>query len=255
MLSALLERSRRDWHLSGRAVTMIFWTPIVGAFVCAVARLHKDTYRFLLKDDGPVEWAQFVCFVIACIAAFGIAIQRRRAGHRWQATLFGVIGLGLFFVSGEEIAWGQRIFNLETPDQLDEINKQNEITLHNIGDALDWMNAAMMIMAAVALAAPFLNRRLRLQRIWADADRLFVPPVFLAPAFLVVFAYRAIRVTILRDPSFTVTKYGEWAEFCLAFASAVFLWTNFRYRPDRSPDALEAPDAPNTQIAPGDPQP
>jgi hypothetical protein len=235
VVSSLLERSRQDSTLSGRSVTAIFWTPIVGALVCALARLDKDVYRFLLTDDGPVEWAQFACYCVACIAAFGIAVQRGRAGHRWQATLFSVLGTGLLFVSGEEIAWGQRVFNLETPERFEEINKQNEITLHNVGDALVWMNAAMMVAAAVALAAPFLNRWLRLERIFADADRLFVPPVYLAPAFLVVFGYRMIRLTLVRDPGFTVTKYGEWAEFCLAFASAIFLWTNFRHRPDRSP--------------------
>lgn len=234
-VNAHLERSRQESPLSARSVTAIFWTPIVGAFVCVLARLDKGTYRFLLTDDGPVEWAQFVCFCVASIAAFGIAVQRFRENHRWQATIFGVIGMGLLFISGEEVAWGQRVFDLETPDRLEDINKQNEITLHNVGDALVWMNAIMMIAAAVAVAAPFLNRRLRLERIFADADRLFVPPVFLAPAFLVVFAYRAIRFTLVRDPGFTVTKYGEWAEFCLAFGSAIFLWTNFRHPPHRSP--------------------
>jgi len=34
--------------------------------------------------------------------------------------------------AGEELSWGQRIFNLKTPDFLNEINEQGEINFHNI---------------------------------------------------------------------------------------------------------------------------
>ena len=38
----------------------------------------------------------------------------------------------LFFGAGEEISWGQRIFNIQTPDELKSMNVQGEITLHNL---------------------------------------------------------------------------------------------------------------------------
>jgi hypothetical protein len=36
------------------------------------------------------------------------------------------------FGAGEEISWGQRILNIETPDIIKKQNAQKEITLHNL---------------------------------------------------------------------------------------------------------------------------
>ena len=39
----------------------------------------------------------------------------------------------LFFAgSGEEISWGQRLINYETPEKIKEINVQGELTIHNL---------------------------------------------------------------------------------------------------------------------------
>lgn len=45
---------------------------------------------------------------------------------------FLILALLFFFAAGEEISWGQRIFNVQTPDALNAINNQGEITVHNI---------------------------------------------------------------------------------------------------------------------------
>ncbi|MBI5296230.1 MAG: hypothetical protein HY869_12215 [Chloroflexi bacterium] len=37
-----------------------------------------------------------------------------------------------FFGAGEEISWGQRIFNIATPEALNQFNAQGEITVHNL---------------------------------------------------------------------------------------------------------------------------
>lgn len=76
-----------------------------------LARIDIRLYRFFLREDGPVEWAQFNAFAIACLAGAGIALR---------------------------------------------------------------------------------------------------------------------RFTLWPESSFTITKYSEWAEFCLAFGLCVFRWLNFR---------------------------
>jgi hypothetical protein len=37
-----------------------------------------------------------------------------------------------FFGAGEEISWGQRIFGFKTPEPLAQVNKQDELNLHNL---------------------------------------------------------------------------------------------------------------------------
>ena len=74
-----------DWNVSPRAALTIFWTPIIGSVVVAASRIDKDFYRFLLTDDGPVEWAQFACFALAFVASALVALARFRQGHRGAA--------------------------------------------------------------------------------------------------------------------------------------------------------------------------
>jgi len=224
----LIAESARQWQLSSKAAAWLFWIPLVGAVAMAAARLSKETFRFFLREDGVLEWAQFVCFAVACLAGAGVAWYRFAAGHRWQAALFALFTLAMLFVTGEEIAWGQRVLDLETPECLDMVNKQNEITLHNIGSTLSVLNLIMLLGSAWAASACLINKGLRLERIWAEADYLFVPPFFLASSFLVVFGYQLVRHVLLPRSGFTVTRYGEWSEFCLAFGIAVFVVLNYR---------------------------
>lgn len=51
-----------------------------------------------------------------------------------RIKLLAVLGLAViaFFGAAEEISWGQRIFNIQTPEALARVNVQEEITVHNI---------------------------------------------------------------------------------------------------------------------------
>lgn len=227
-LTDLIATSAEEWGVPRQVAKVLFWTPIIGGLIMALSRIDIGLYRFFLRDDGPVEWAQFNAFAIACIAGAGIAIRRFKAGYKWQALLFVGFAVAMFFVSGEEIAWGQRLLGIETPEELVEINKQEEITLHNIGEILTTFNVVMMMGGALGSIAYLLNKKLRLGQYWDQADYLFVPPFFLASSFFFVFVYKFFRFTLWPDSGFTITKYGEWAEFCLAFGIGAFILLNYR---------------------------
>ena len=89
-----------------------------------LARGHKPLFRFLTSEDSVLKWPQFVGFAGASILAFACAWRLRRAGLPLLALAYFVFGIGCFFVAGEEIAWGQRIFGFETPETLEEINER-----------------------------------------------------------------------------------------------------------------------------------
>lgn len=227
-LNRWIVESAEQWDVSPRVARWVFWAPIIGLVVVAAARVDKGFYRFLLEDDGPVEWAQFACFIVASLAAAGVAFQRFRAGFKWQALLFVVFTLGMFVIAGEEIAWGQRLLGLETPAELEAVNLQGEITWHNIVGVLGVVNIVMMLVGLGGAAAYWLNKRLRVERYWDLANYLFVPPFFLTACFWIIFLYRLFRLVIWRDSGFTITKFGEWPELCLAFGLGAFAWLNYR---------------------------
>jgi hypothetical protein len=97
----------------------------------------------------------------------------------------------------------------------------------------------MLAVGLVGFLACLYGERLQLGRRWDRADFLFVPPFFLAPSFLVVFAYKLFRLTVWTKSGFTITKYGEWAELCLAFALCLFLGLNYRLLGQTSSSAPE----------------
>jgi len=90
------------------------------------------------------------------------------------------------------------------------------------------LNLVMLLGSAWAASACLIHKRLRLERLWADADYLLTPPFFLASSFLVVFGYQLVRHVLLPKSGFTITRYGEWSEFCLAFGIATFVGLNCR---------------------------
>ncbi|MEO7910343.1 MAG: hypothetical protein ABIV47_11905 [Roseiflexaceae bacterium] len=220
--------SAEEWGISPRVAWIIALLPIMGAALVLMSYASRPLYRFIVKEDGPVEWAQFLCYAAVCLFSIGIAYKRFKAGHPWQALMFAGFAFVNLFIAGEEIAWGQRIFGLQTPDDLKAINAQGEITIHNIGHIQDIFNFIMFLAAGYGVVAYFANQRVRLERYWDQARHLLVPALFLVPTFLVAFAYKLIRYTVVRSPGFTVTKYAEVAELCLAFGFLVFTALNYR---------------------------
>jgi len=67
--------------------------------------------------------------------------------------------LFFFLCAGEEISWGQRLFDIETPQLLKEVNVQNEITLHNIGSISVFSNIFFVICVTFFLCVPFLAQK------------------------------------------------------------------------------------------------
>ena len=225
--------------MSLRAAYAIFLAPLIISALLIPLRLDKSAYKFLLDEDRVFEWATFACFVLAAILGLSIAFSQRRAGKPWAALLFVLFAAAMVFSAGEEISWGQRVVGFETPDGLLEINKQDEFTLHNIGESLSLFKAAMMVIGLLGSVAFVANQRLRIEQYWSDADALLVPPFFLATSFFVVLAYRLFRLFIWSESGFTITAYGESIEFWLAFGFLVFsalVWRRQRLsQPGRVP--------------------
>jgi len=78
----------------------------------------------------------FSLFVTSLLFLYGFRLARRSLDKTWTSLAKQLIYLGVallfFFGAGEEISWGQRIFGFETPETLAQVNKQDELNLHNL---------------------------------------------------------------------------------------------------------------------------
>ena len=113
---------------------IIFLLPIILVVFFIVFKI-KNTYLYhlFIAEDGPVEWLQFTFFLLASIFSFLTALSFFKKKNFWLESVFFILSLGLFFIAGEEISWGQRILGIETPEEIAQKNVQNETTIHNLG--------------------------------------------------------------------------------------------------------------------------
>jgi tetratricopeptide (TPR) repeat protein len=98
---------------------------ICAVFLTLVSR-YPVAYVQLTYEDMYGEWLQTLLFAGVCILAATLA--RRRRVYRWFFALLAMAGLYTFM---EEISWGQRLFQIESPEFFAENNVQGETNLHN----------------------------------------------------------------------------------------------------------------------------
>ncbi len=89
-----------------------------------------DFFIILGREDGLIENLQVVALILASLWCGRWALRLR------SLALF-IFSLGFFFVAGDELAWGQRIFSPALPSFFETYNRQKEITAHNIA-AIEW---------------------------------------------------------------------------------------------------------------------
>jgi hypothetical protein len=109
--------------------------------ILAEALLSQTTLSSLHSEWGPHETFQAMLttagFFIASITSFQII---KLPARPYNKNLFGYLVLAAlccFYVTGEEISWGQHIFDWGTPEYWNAINDQGETNLHNSSSFLD----------------------------------------------------------------------------------------------------------------------
>lgn len=117
---------------------------------------------WLFVKEGPLE--DFTCIAELVAAGFmAIAarlVWRRELGSERKLIVcaYALCAAGLFAVGMEEISWGQQLLHFATPHSWEQINHQQETTLHNLLDKstltiAERYAAVLFGCAAIALAA------------------------------------------------------------------------------------------------------
>lgn len=234
---AVREEASARWGVSGGAAELLFLVPAVGAVLFAAvgllsaAELEGELFEFIVREDSVLEWAQVVGFLGGFVGGAALAARAFRGGNGRVALAYAVFAAACFFVLGEEVSWGQRLLGFGTPESLKEINDQDEVTLHNLGEVRVLMKLFLISLGLAGAVLPWLLR-MRGSR-WAS----LMPPLFTTSTFLLIFGYHAARLIFFPhgffgwEENFIVAKYSEWPETCLAYLTAGFAWLAWRRRP------------------------
>lgn len=114
-------------------------------------------YR-LDEEDGFIEYAQSILYFassfLALLSIFKLKkLKIKSIIKKVWLILFVLSFLGLFILGGEEISWGQRVFNLQTPGNIAAKNYQNEITLHNLENVFEYVYNAYLILGLYGISS------------------------------------------------------------------------------------------------------
>lgn len=135
--------------------------------------LPNECHHRLLREDGVFETASAVLwFLASCICFYLYATDRLGNDlilFKTRRNLFlFLLAIAFFLGFGEEISWGQRIFDIPTPEPLKEINEQGEMNIHNLAGfhveqlfSLFWFSYAFVTPLAARVNrqfAGFVNR-------------------------------------------------------------------------------------------------
>ena len=117
----------------------VFYIVMVVYFIVVYSALgYGDKWAAIFyPEDHLFENIQFITLLAAAGWMFytaWLAYQNRQTLNiNWIKILaYLALGLFFFFIAGEEVSWGQRIFNIATPESIAEVNAQQETNLHNL---------------------------------------------------------------------------------------------------------------------------
>jgi len=102
-------------------------------FAIYLAKFNHDAFRYeFVIEDGFIEWCTVLVLFSAMLVCFKRFLALRRVRSKLFLSVTMLLTLLCLFGAGEEISWGQRLFELETPDYLKGKNAQGELGIHNL---------------------------------------------------------------------------------------------------------------------------
>lgn len=185
-----------------------------------------DYFDQYVTEDGVLENTTALFLFLS-----SLLVLTRTAKHyhqkKWMWVAVGVLlGVGLLFGAGEEISWGQRIFDIETTDYFKQNNKQNEINLHNLEFNGLSVNKVLSKILSVGfgvyfLVFPVLNQRSKkLAKLFADFG-IFLPTVTQIACFVLC------TIIVLVIPH--ERKWEIWeAVFAIVFFAIILKPVNYK---------------------------
>jgi len=200
---------------------------LVGAGLLFIAfapgLLEPVAIDFIIEEDGVVEYASALFFLISSVLALSLLMRfKMPTRHR---VMLSFLAFCLFVFFGEEISWGQRIFGIETLNILADANVQNENNLHNL---FGYLFPSLFLLAVIVygFVFPFVAKSFRFMHQVFDLMGLPIASRGLAIGFIssVLFRDWTFEKLVSTSTSIPAAEIGEM------FISAGFLLLIIEFR-------------------------
>jgi len=220
-----------------KAKLCIFFIPIIIIILILSIKtfLRPDylPYIFFISEDGPIEYATFIVYIVTFIVTLLVANSLRKSKRRLLTISFFIIAVVFILIAIEEISWGQRIFGFETSGIFSE-STQGEMNIHDLKPFEYFEDPAFIVVGIVGgiswiVFLKFSNSKLN------SFKTFFVPRWYLMSYFIPVTIFYLILY--LSPPvispqgtlveGFLFPKDQEPFEFILALGFLGFVSANY----------------------------
>ena len=232
----------KAWNLSKGTLIALMSVPFIVALAgVAAALLGKDVYKWFTGEDRFAETLQVLFYTLGLVLSLLVARHHWRTGRKWIGLAYLGASFALFFLIGEELSWGQRVFRWQTPEAFQQGNKQEETNLHNIygvGDTFKWIQ---LLVGAYGAILPLAALRSSTLKRYREEASWLIPHYTLVPYFLMMFLWRIYR-NLWEEPDrfyLVVADYNEVMELSLAIG--IFLFMVFQIRRIRARQTAAVP--------------
>ncbi len=185
----------------------IIYFLIAGVSIYFISLYYIDPMylRSLRYEDGLLENIE-VGLLLFSSGMFVYLAARRSPSWLWYA-LFGVF---FFFMAGEEISWGQRIFSLALPDLFLKYNVQNEITIHNLNGLHQYsQELGSLLVIIVCCTVPFLYRHSLYARRFFDTWSVPIYPSAAVGVMIFSLFFMVIPGMVIEGHGHEMDEVGE----------------------------------------------
>lgn len=128
---------------------LIFIFPIIlFSIFLGVKMLFPSTYTRIIQEDSPIEYLQAFFYFLSSILSLLVSFTFFKNKFFLCGVLYSLLAFGLFFITMEEISWGQRLFNIANPNYFSDNNVQNEISFHNMKPIQRYLHKFYILLGA-----------------------------------------------------------------------------------------------------------
>lgn len=223
----LLHSSKTFWRSTWQYLFFLY-TILSMIYLSFLYYSEIELFQKLNVEDGLVEYLTALMFFVSGLVGLALSRLLKQSKLEYIFNLkkivivgLTIISLGLIIVSFEEISWGQRIFNFQTPSALEQTNLQGEINFHNSTRVWPFVYLGYL---AIGLYGAFawvgvwlLTNEKQKSKELDNILQLLIPKPYLLLNFVMIAIY-----VLLREKH-GYWKFRPWEEFCeLLLIIAIF---------------------------------
>lgn len=195
---------------------LLLLTVLYGVYVFFTDSAH---FEFLVAEDSIYENLTALFLFLTSVSLFIRFFKYQKYYGIWWKTGVFLMAVALFFGAGEEISWGQRIFDIQSSDFFKENNAQQETNLHNMVvdgvklNKLIFSNIMSICFGIYFLVLPILWKKLQNMKTLIDRFGISVA----RPVHIIIFLIVTALILIPIDHN------RKWEIWEYAFALIMFL--------------------------------